>query len=84
VVRCGDELRFTVRTSPDHEGTWPPITLPARYKGHKADHIYSRITDPNRAFVDLSGTLRAQPDGSLRVQAQSVVAPMMVRREDVP
>jgi hypothetical protein len=37
-----------------------------RYKGPRADHIYSRITDPERAFVDVVGTLKAEADGSPR------------------
>ena len=81
VVRSGDELRFTVRTLPVAEGRWPPIVLPVRYKGPRADHIYSRITDPERAFVDAVGTLKAEADGSLRVQASSVLRSMVMLME---
>jgi hypothetical protein len=73
VIRSGDELRFTVRTFEFHEGNWPALTLPVRYKGERADHIYGRITDPTRAAVDVYGILKAQPDGSLHVQARSIV-----------
>ena len=77
-VRLVEELRFTVRTLPYHEGNWPPLTLPVRYKGNRADHIYSRITDPACPFVDVVGTLNAQTEGSLRVQAQSVLGKLAI------
>jgi hypothetical protein len=78
VVRISDELRFTVRTTPFHEGNWPPLTVAVRYKGNRADHVYSRIMAPERPFVDVLGTLKAQADGSLRVQANSVLGKLAI------
>jgi hypothetical protein len=78
VVKRGDELHFNRRTTQFHEGNWPPIRLPVEYKGQRCEHIYSRITAPERPFVDVVGTIKAGADGSLRVQAGSILGKLAV------